>query len=452
MFIDEVEIKVISGKWGDGLVSWRREKYIPKWGPWGWDGGDGWDVYIETTTNLNTLSEYRHKKILAAEKWERWGTNTCHWANAPDLILKVPVWTIITDINTWAKIADLDEDKTRFLLVKWWKWGFWNAHFCSSTRQAPAFAELWDVFCEKDLKLELKLVADIWIIWIPSAGKSTLINKITNVEAKIWDYPFTTIVPNLWVLDYKWKSLVLEDVPWLIPWAHKWKGLWVEFLKHIERTGVLLHLLDSYRLDKVFSDYEDIRKELELFSDKLKQKEEIIVFSKSDLLDIEIKDFLLEEFKNKYPKVKVFMISSAIWDSIEELKDFLIDNYAKEKVIELNEDWKEEIKMYDLKDKKDPRKVTISYEWDLLFKASWERLEQIVRMTDFDNIEAVMRVYNVLDKMMVIRDIEIKLKKIMEEENIDNSFFFEWSEDKAINPRVEVAWRVIELNKLKYNL
>ena len=452
MFIDEVEIKVISGKWGDWLVSWRREKYIPKWGPWGWDGWNGWDVLIETTTNLNTLSEYRHKKILAAEKGERWGTNTCHWANAPDLILKVPVWTIITDLNTWEKIADLDEDKTRILLVKWWKWGFWNAHFCSSTRQAPAFAELWDVVQEKDLKLELKLVADIWIIWIPSAGKSTLINKITNVEAKIWDYPFTTITPNLWVLDYKGKSLVLEDVPGLIPWAHKWKGLWVEFLKHIERTGVLLHLLDSNRLDKVFWDYLDIRKELELFSDKLKNKEEIIVFSKSDLLDDEMKEFLIWEFKSKHKDIKLFMISSATWEWIEQLKDFLIDNYSKKEIVKLDEDGKEKIKMYDLKNKVDPKKVTVEYMWDLLFKASWERLEQIVRMTDFDNMEAVMRVYNVLDKMMVIRDIEVKLKEIMEEEDIDNSFFFEWSEEKSINPRVEIAWKIIDLNKLKYNL
>jgi len=449
MFIDEVEIKVISWKWWDWLVSWRREKYIPKWGPWGWDWWKWWDVIIETTTNLNTLSEYRHKKVLKAQNGERGWTNTCHWANAPDLILKVPVWTIITDLETWEKIADLSEDKTRLVLVKWWKWGFWNAHFCSSTRQAPAFAELWDIAQEKNLKLELKLVADIGIIWIPSAGKSTLINKITNVEAKIWDYPFTTITPNLGVLDYKWKSLVLEDVPWLIPGAHEWKGLWIEFLKHIERTGVLIHLLDSYRLDKVFQDYEDIRKELDFFSEKLKNKEEIIVFSKWDLLDQEMKTFLLEEFSKKYPDKKTFIISSATWEGIEELKDFLIDNYVKEKqeIIEV-----EKIKFYDLKENKDPRKVEISYQWDLLFKASWERIEQIVRMTDFDNLEAVMRVYDVLDKMNIIKEIEEKLAKIMEKENIDNSFFFEWNDDKGINPRVEIAWKIIELNKLKYNL
>ncbi|MDQ7023300.1 MAG: hypothetical protein Q9M97_07350 [Candidatus Gracilibacteria bacterium] len=174
MFIDEVEIKVVSGKGGDGLVSWRREKYIPKGGPWGGDGGDGGDVVIETTTNLNTLSEFRHRKLLEAIKGERGGTNTCHGANAPDLILRVPVGTIITNSNTGEIIADLDEDNIRLVLVKGCKGGFGNAHFCSSTRQAPAFAELGDVVQEKELKLELKLVADIGIIGIPSAGKSTL--------------------------------------------------------------------------------------------------------------------------------------------------------------------------------------------------------------------------------------------------------------------------------------
>ena len=453
MFIDEVKIKVISGKGWDWLVSWRREKYIPKGWPWGWDGWDWGSVYLETTNNLNTLSEYRHKKVLSAIKWERGWTNTCHGANAPDLILYVPVWTIVTDVNTWNKIADLDENSTRFLVVKGWKWGYWNAHFCSSTRQAPAFAELWDVAQEMDLQLELKLVADIWIIWIPSSGKSTLIGNITNVKPKIWDYPFTTLTPNLWVLDHKWKSLVLEDVPGLIPWASEWKGLWIEFLKHIERTGVLLHLLDCQRLDKIFTDYTDIRKELEIFSPLLKDKEEIIALSKSDLLDDEMKEFLVWEFKTKHPNKKVFLISSATWDGIDELTDYLIDEYAtKEVEIVLDTDEQPEVKFYDLKNKVDPRKVKVSYEWDLLFKAHWERLEQIVRMTDFDNMEAVMRVYNVLDKMRVITDIEDQLEKILKDAKIDNSFFFEWSEEKNLTPRVEVAWKIIDLNKLKYNL
>lgn len=458
MFIDEVKIKVISWKGWDGLVSWRREKYIPKWGPRGGNAWDGGDVYLLTDENLNTLSEYRHKKVLKAEKWEWWGTQDRNWANAPHLILKVPVWTIVKDANTWELIADLSENNVKLLVAKWGKWGFWNSHFCSSTRQAPAFAELGDVSEERDLHLELKLVADIGIIGVPSAWKSTLISNITNVKAKIGDYPFTTLTPNLWVLDYKGKSLVMEDVPGLIPWAHEGKGLWVEFLKHIERTGVLLHLLDMYRMDQVFNDYKDIRKELELFSPDLANKEEIVVFSKADLLDEEMKEFIVWEFKKKFPKKEVFVISAATGEGIQKLTDFLIDNYAKDivDVTELNRDEIKEIKVYDLKDNINPKTVEVKYLWDFKFEAKWIRLEQIVRMTDFDNGEALLRVYDVLDKLGVMRIIEPELKKQLELTGMDNSFFFEsqeWEEEwKSLNPKVIIAWREIALDRLKYNL
>ncbi len=457
MFIDEVKIKVISWKWWDGIVSWRREKYIPKWWPRWWDGGRWWDVLLQTTSNLNTLSEYRHKKVLRAENGERWGTNTKHWANAPDLVLKIPVWTIVRDAETHDIIVDLDKNNAKYLVARWWRGGYGNAHFCSSTRQAPAFAELWDIEEEKELILELKLVADIWIIGIPSAGKSTFIWNVTNVKPKIGDYPFTTITPNLWVLEHKWKSLVLEDVPWLIPWASEWKWLWIDFLKHIERTWVLLHLLDLYRLDKVFDDYEDIRKELELFSElsnfegeSLNKKEEVVVFTKADLLEADMKDFIMKEFKKKYPKKKVFIISSATWEWVEELKDYLVDNYSDLRSEEEDTVESEEIKVYDLKEDSDSKRVDIEYLWDMAFRVSWERLEQIVRMTDFDNKEAVMRIYDVLDKMWVIKDLEKQFAKIIENEGIDNSFFFEWEND--INPRVLIWNREISLDKLKYNL
>ena len=461
MFIDEVKIKVIAWKGWDWLISWRREKYIPKWWPRWWDWWGWWNVYLKTNVNLNTLSEYRHKKVLKAYKWE-WGwTQLMHWATAPDLILEVPVWTIVKNANTWEKLADLDNNNTKLLVVKWGRWGFWNAHFCSSVRQAPAFAELWDIAEEMDLLLELKLVADIGIIWIPSAWKSTIIWKITNVKPKIWDYPFTTLIPNLWVLDHKWKSLIIEDVPWLIPWASKWKGLWIEFLKHIERTGVILHLLDLYRLDQVFSDYTDIKNELKCFSEELANKEEIIVFSKADLLDNEMKDYILDEFKKKNNNIKnIFVISAATWEWLEELKDFLIDNYTNVGAIPCgcpnnefcSEKSEPEIKIYNLKNTSNPKQVDLKYIWNLTFEASWERLEQIVRMTDFTNREAVLRVYDVLEKMMVIRDIESKLKEVLEKEGVDNSFFFEWNDDTVINPKVIIAWKEIPLDKLRYDL
>jgi len=459
MFIDEAKLKLSAGKGWDWIVSWRREKYIPKWWPWGWDGWKWWDVIIQTNENLNTLSEYRHKKELSARNWEFWMPNNMHGANWKDLIVEVPVWTIIKHAESWKIIADLDKQNTKLILLKWGRWGFGNAHFVSSTRQAPRFAELWDIPEEGEFIFELKLVADIWIIWIPSSWKSTLISILTNVKPKIGDYPFTTLTPNLWVLDHKWQSLVLEDVPWLIPWASEWKWLWIEFLKHIERTWVIAHLLDSYRLDKIFEDYSDIRKELEYFSSELAEKKEIIVLSKADLLDKDMLEFIKSEFKNKFKKNIDFIISSVsdIW--LDNFKDYLIDNFAKHPEEEiLDEEWRAEIKekitIFDLReeDEDNPRKYEIEYLWELKFKITWKRVEQIVRMTDFENFEAVMRVYDVLDKIWAIRKIEAELDKAKKEENIDNSFYFENWEWEDISPSVEIAGKILNLDKLKYNL
>jgi len=410
---------------------------------------------LQTETNLNTLSDYRHKKVLNAENGEKGWKQNMHWANAADLILKVPVGTLVKDANSWELLADLSEEKQRLLVAKWGRGGYGNSHFCSSTRQAPAFAELGDVCEERDLFLELKLVADIGIIGIPSAGKSTLISKLSNVSPKIGDYPFTTLTPNLGVLDHKWKSLVLEDVPGLIPWAHEWKGLGIEFLKHIERTWVLLHMLDLYRLDEVFSDYTGIRRELELFSDVLLEKEEIIVLSKADLLDTEMKDHIVSEFQKQYPEKTIFVISAATGEWIDELKDFLVDSYSREIVETLWEDEIEEIKIYDLKSNINPKHVTVSHLGDMKFQASWARLEQIVRMTDFDNKEAIMRVYDVMDKLWVIKEVEKQLKKVLKDNPIDNSFFFESDdEEKAdeFSPTILIWEKEIGLEKLRYNL
>jgi GTP-binding protein len=305
--------------------------------------------------------------------------------------------------------------------------------------------------------LELKLVADIGIIGVPSAGKSTLISKLSNVKPKIWDYPFTTLTPNLWVLDYKGKSLVLEDVPGLIPGASEWKGLGIEFLKHIERTWALLHLLDLYRLDKLLTDYQDIRHELALFSELLEEKEEIVVFSKADLLDEEMRDHIISEFKTLYPDIKTFVISAATGLWIEELKDYLVKHYTRIEDLDIQQSKEEqnsqEHTVFNLKNENDdPRKVQVDYLWDLMFQVEWKRLEQIVRMTDFENGEAVMRVYDVLDKMWVIRNVEKRLDVILKEEWRDNSFFFEGSGEDDITPRILIWEKVVLLDKLKYKL
>lgn len=342
------------------------------------------------------------------------------------MIIEVPVGTLVYDANTDELLFDLTEKNMKVLVAQGGRGGYGNAHFCSSTRQAPGFAELGDIPEERDLRLELKLVADIGIIGVPSAGKSTLISHLTNVKPKIGDYPFTTLTPNLGVLDHKGKSLVLEDVPGLIPGASQGKGLGIEFLKHIERTKVILHLLDLYRLDQVFEDYENIRYELGAFSDELIEKEEIVVFSKADLLDAEMREHIVSEFKKKFPNREVLVISAAAMIGIEDLKDFLVDSYTSE-VQKVEDDNSEPVKMkvFDLKDDVDTQRINVTYEGNYVFKTQGKRIEQIVRMTDFDNMEAVMRVYDVMDKMGVIKEVEKKLAKITSEEERDNSFFFE---------------------------
>lgn len=460
MFIDEVSIKVIAWKWGDGLVSWRREKYIPKGGPWGWDGGNGGNVYLLADENINTLSDYRHKKVLSAENGERGMPNLAHGANGEDLILRVPVGTLVRDDASRELIVDLNTHGQKYLIANWGRGGYGNAHFTSSTRQAPAFAELGDIPEESELYLELKLVADIGIIGVPSAGKSTLISKLSNVKPKIGDYPFTTLTPNLGVLEHKWKSLVLEDVPGLIPGASEGKGLGIEFLKHIERTQVLVHLLDVYRLDEVFSDYENIRYELIQFSETLAQKEEIIVFSKADLLDAEMKEYILWEFQKRFPNKQYFIISAATGTWLEELKDYLVENIVpiSHSIQTTKEEWEgaweEEHKIFDLRgqESENPKRIHVEYEGNLKFRARGKRLEQIVRMTDFTNQEAVMRVYDVLDKMGVIPEVQKKLEQIMQEEGRDNSFFFEWNEAENISPKICIGNQEVPLEKLKFQL
>lgn len=455
MFIDEIKILLKAGKWWDGLVSWRREKCVPNGGPrWG-DGGHGGNVFLKTSRNINTLSDFRNKKVMSAHDGVKGWSELMHGARGEDLVLNVPVWTLVTDAQTGEVIIDLDQENMLYLLCQWGRGWFWNAHFTSSTRQAPSFAELWDVWEEQEVKLELKLVADIWIIGVPSAGKSTFIGTVTNVKPKIGDYPFTTLIPNLWVLDYKNKSLVLEDVPGLIPGASQGKWLWIEFLKHIERTKVILHLLDLYRLDQLLDDYENIRYELGQFNPELLEKEEIIVFSKGDLLDMEMKQFIVSEFEKRFWKTKTFIISSATWEGIEALKDHLITNYTtawqhNNEDIFVN---KEKLKVIDLREEDDPKNIDLEYIGEYSFRASGRRLEQIVRMTDFDNPEAVMRVFDVMDKLGVIKKVESKLNSILRERDVDNSFFFEGeSDENDFTPKVIIGQRSIDLNKLKFNL
>lgn len=396
MFIDAVDVKFRAGNGGNGLVSWRREARIAKWGPFGGDGGRWGDVIVIADPNINTLSDFRYVKEVAAEDGQRGGIQLMHGSNAEDKIVKLPVGTLIYDMNG-KLLHDLAKPGENVRLCIGWRGGYGNAHFVAATRRTPSFAENGDTGTKLNVHLELKLVADVGIIGIPSAGKSTLISCLTSVRPKIADYPFTTLIPNLGVMEYKGQNMVLEDVPGLIPDAHKGAGLGIEFLKHIERTRILCHLLDAGKYEECIADYDAIRNELGLFNPELLKKEEIIVLTKCDLLDPEMVADLVSQIEKKTKK-KVFPISAPIGDWLKELQDELIRHKPQE-IIE--PETKERV-IIDLVKEKDPNDFSIAHEGDHRYRVSGERIEQIVRMTPMKYPEAVDRVWDVMHKRKIL--------------------------------------------------
>lgn len=429
MFIDEVHLTLQAGKGGDGIISWRREKYIPKWGPYGGDGGKGGDIILRVTTHENTLSKFRHMKVIKAADGGKGGTQEMHGANAEDLILEVPVWTLVTDAEDGELLCDLTTPGQEFVICEWGRGGFWNAHFPSSTRQAPNFAELWDKGDIREVKLELKLVADVGLIGLPNAGKSTVIQSLTNVRPKIANYAFTTLTPNLWVMEWKGRSLVIEDVPGLIEGASEGKGLGFQFLKHIDRCNILIHLLDATSSgEELVENYRIIRHELESWNNLMKEKKELIIFSKADICDPDMLEETVQYFEKEIGKKVALTISAGAYIRIDELKDLIIREVPEQEVLVSNEDETHyhRTTIYDLKKKVDPKRVTIKRREDGDFEVTGERLEEIARMTDTRYIDGVNRVYDVMEKLWVIR----KVKSMVTEEMLSGkSGFFEWEED-----------------------
>jgi len=286
-FIDKVRVSVKAGDGGNGIVAWRHEKFIDKGGPEGGDGGDGGDVILVASRNQNTLVNFRYQKELAAESGQPGGKSRKHGRSAPDLLVQVPVGTIAADANG-VIIADVAEDGARAVIAKGGKGGFGNAHFVSSRRQAPQVAEKGEPGEELTIDLELKMIADVGLVGLPNAGKSTLLSVISNARPEIADYPFTTLTPNLGVVDVdKEASLLVADIPGLIEGAAEGKGLGDEFLRHVERTAVLVHLIDSYQED-VAQAYQTIQGELKAYKVDLSTRPQIVALSKIEGLDADI--------------------------------------------------------------------------------------------------------------------------------------------------------------------
>src|SRR5215510_3566743 len=305
MFTDQVEINVKSGKGGDGMVHFRREKFVPMGGPDGGDGGKGGDVIFEVKTTLNTLSSFRQNQKFKAEDGIKGGPSQMSGRAGKDLVIYVPPGTVLFNAETGEIIGDLTQAKQRLIICKGGRGGRGNQHFATSRNQAPRTAEKGEPAEEKRLKLELKLIADIGLIGVPNAGKSTLLSVLTNAKPKIAPYPFTTLEPNLGVAEIDVNTTVLlADIPGLIEGASQGAGLGHDFLRHVQRTRVLIHLLDGLSADPI-ADYSQINSELALFDPNLAKKPQLVALNKIDQPEVQAR---LADLQKKFKKKKVDLL------------------------------------------------------------------------------------------------------------------------------------------------
>lgn len=385
MFVDEADIKVQAGNGGNGCTSMHREKYRPKGGPDGGDGGRGGDVVLEADSGLSTLLDFKWRRQFQAKRGRHGAGNKRHGGDGEDTVLRVPLGTIVYDENG-DKIEELIDHDDRLIIAKGGMGGRGNARFATATRKSPAFSEFGEPVQEQNIKLSLKLLADVGLVGYPNVGKSTFISKASAARPKIASYPFTTIVPNLGVVQMPDDAtFVIADIPGLIEGAHEGKGLGDQFLRHVERTAVLLHMLDmsGVERDDPLKDYEKIRRELFNYGAGLEDRPEIIVGTKTDLP-------LCEENVKKAKaffasKGKKFMaISSVTGEGIESLlyeTAALVSEARRARVPKE----RKAVKIYKLKEREEPGIERMGEAW----KVTGANIERIVRMTDLLNEEAI---------------------------------------------------------------
>ena len=321
MFADKATIFVRSGKGGNGHVSFRREKYVPNGGPDGGDGGHGGDVIFEIDPGLNTLADFRHKRKYSAKDGEEGGKRNCHGANGEDIIIKVPEGTVLKEEESGKVVADMSGDNKRVVLLKGGKGGLGNQHFATSTMQAPKYAQPGKPAQELTLVMELKVIADVGLVGFPNVGKSTLLSRVTNARPKIANYHFTTLSPNLGVVDLEGANgFVIADIPGLIEGASEGVGLGHEFLRHIERTKVMIHIVDAASTEgrDPIEDIYAINKELENYNADISKRPQVIAANKIDVLqDSDALEKLKAEFEPQ--GYEIFPISAVTGQGLKEL-------------------------------------------------------------------------------------------------------------------------------------
>ncbi len=418
-FIDKVSVLITAGDGGDGHLSFRKEKFIDHGGPDGGDGGNGGSVILRASRNENTLAEFRFKKEIKAEDGQSGSKRRKHGKSASDLSVPLPVGTAVTD-EEGKMLADLTDDGQEVVIARGGKGGFGNAHFVSSTRQAPNFAEKGENGDTLTVTFELKMIADIGLVGLPNAGKSTLLGRISHARPEIADYPFTTLTPNLGVVDVdKHTSLLFADIPGLIEGAALGKGLGHEFLRHIERTKVLVHLIDAYN-DDVVAAYKTIQNELKTYKIDLSKKPQIIVLNKVDGLDDEIANDLVKTLLKVSPKnTPIFAISAVSGFGIQELLYAIKLAADKQKAkAEKKSKSKDSVPVITLKETEDSWKVTKNGKD---FVVTGKKIERFASRTDFGNEEAVQRLRQIMRKMGIVH--ELKRQKISAGDRISIAHF-----------------------------
>ncbi len=401
-FVDKVVVKVIAGDGGDGKISFRHEKFVDRGGPDGGDGGDGGDVILQASRNQDTLAAFRFQKEIKAGSGNPGDKTRKHGRSAKDLIVAVPVGTYVTT-ESGETLADLVEDGQQATIAFGGKGGFGNAHFVSSRRQAPKFAEKGEPGDQLTAVMELKLIADVGLVGMPNAGKSTFLATTSNARPEIADYPFTTLTPNLGVVDIdKQTTVLVADIPGLIEGAAEGKGLGHDFLRHIERTAVILHLIDAYN-DDVAITYQTVRQELKEYDKELAKRSEVVALTKIEGLDSEITEDLMHQLRRVVPaKTPIHAISSKSGQGVSDLlfaiKKMVLTSRKKiqpQKIVD-------EIPVLRLADTTNQWQVTKEGE---KFRISGPRIETFAVRTDFTNPEAVLRLRHIMRKMGIEHEL-----------------------------------------------
>lgn len=404
MFVDTAQVFIQAGKGGDGAVSFRHEIYVDKGGPDGGDGGRGGDVIFKATEGLNTLVDFRFKPELKAQPGTAGSKANRHGKNGEALIVKVPVGTVVT--RDGKIIADLTENGQETIVAKGGDGGFGNAHFKSSTRQTPRMAELGEPGETFEAELELKLLADVGLVGFPNAGKSTFLSVVSNARPEIADYAFTTLTPNLGVADIDDGSLLIADIPGLIEGASAGKGLGDAFLRHVERTAVLLHLIDVYSND-VAKDYQTIRSELASYSPELATRPEIIALTKCEGLDADIVA-MQKQALEEVTQGEIFTISAQAHQGLTEVLRALRAKVqaVHEAAAELDETDEGELPVIRLSGEAADSAWHVERDDESdMFIVTGEKIEKFARRTNFDQFEGVNRLRDIMNKMGISHEL-----------------------------------------------